>query len=292
MTSSRVILGLGSNLGSRTAFLRSAAAMLHAIPGVSVVAASPVWETAPLGPAQPNYLNAALDLATALRPADLLGCTQGIEQALGRVRRTRWGPRTLDLDILWWEGVGQSSSALSIPHPGLTERAFALDPLLALAPDLRDPAGIAYAAHRARLPATTSAPWPWADRSWGLVTPEGSALWVEAADEADGLAAAAEAWCTLAHLPTASALRVCLPLDVAVTEDTDPSARLNAWLTAVAACLQGRFALGRAVVYETTATRLLGALWGQDDPSAAPTPPAIAATASLSPAGWRATLRR
>jgi 2-amino-4-hydroxy-6-hydroxymethyldihydropteridine diphosphokinase len=94
--------------------------------------------TPPLGPPQPDYLNAALRLETALHPRELLPRLLAIEALLGRERRVRWGPRTIDLDVLYWSGGPVRELDLSVPHPGLAERPFAIAPLLDVAPELAD----------------------------------------------------------------------------------------------------------------------------------------------------------
>lgn len=135
-------IGLGANLGDREATLESAVARLAATAGVIVERTSPIYETAPVGPPQPSYLNAAVRARTTLDPEALLDTLLAIEAAHGRVRRERWGPRTLDLDILVlcepatlalraWR-----SPRLTVPHPHLLERAFALAPLLDVIPEL------------------------------------------------------------------------------------------------------------------------------------------------------------
>lgn len=121
-------MGLGANLGDRhLAFDRA----LELLPGV-VEARSPRYETAPVGPPQPSFLNAAVRLRTALAPLALLDALLAVERTLGRDRdqETRWGPRTLDLDVLLWPGRTLSEPRLHVPHPRLGERAFALAPLL------------------------------------------------------------------------------------------------------------------------------------------------------------------
>jgi 2-amino-4-hydroxy-6-hydroxymethyldihydropteridine diphosphokinase len=100
---------------------------------------SSVYETEPLGPPQPRYLNAAVLLTTALEPEALLDALLRIEASEGRERRERWGPRTLDLDVLWIEGRAVRTARIEVPHPGLKDRAFALLPLLELVPDAVDP---------------------------------------------------------------------------------------------------------------------------------------------------------
>ena len=137
------VLGLGSNLGERLAYLRAAVRQLqrHA----QITALSPLYETDAIGPAQPDYLNAAVRLRTALGPRQLLELALEIEQAAGRVRLERWGPRTLDLDVLFIVGQTVDQPGLVVPHRELTRRAFALLPLLDVLPDARDPAsGRAY----------------------------------------------------------------------------------------------------------------------------------------------------
>jgi 2-amino-4-hydroxy-6-hydroxymethyldihydropteridine diphosphokinase len=105
-----------------------------------IEAVSSLYDTVPVGgPPQPRYLNAAARLRTALSPRELLGALLGIERSEGRERRERWGPRPLDLDILWIAGLFVDEPGLTVPHPRLAERAFALLPLLEVAPDATDP---------------------------------------------------------------------------------------------------------------------------------------------------------
>jgi 2-amino-4-hydroxy-6-hydroxymethyldihydropteridine diphosphokinase len=106
---------------------------------------SHLYETQPLGPPQPDFLNGAVRLLTPLDPAQLLGWLLEIERDCGRIRRVRWGPRTLDLDILWVRGTHIQTASLVVPHPELTHRAFAILPLLDVAPDAADPlTGVLY----------------------------------------------------------------------------------------------------------------------------------------------------
>ena len=129
---SRAFLGLGSNLGDRREQLRAAVASL---PGVTAV--SDVYETDPVGgPDQGRFLNLVVEIDTDLDPHALLGLCHRIESAAGRVRDVRWGPRTLDVDILWVDGVTVDDADLQIPHPRMWERRFVLAPLAELAPDL------------------------------------------------------------------------------------------------------------------------------------------------------------
>jgi 2-amino-4-hydroxy-6-hydroxymethyldihydropteridine diphosphokinase len=134
----RAFLGLGSNLGDRAAQLRTAVAALE-----SVVAVSPVYETDPVGgPEQGPYLNLVVELDTALDARGLLEVCRRLETAAGRVRTERWGPRSLDVDVLWVAGGAVDEPDLQVPHPRMHERRFVLAPLADLAPDLVDPAAL------------------------------------------------------------------------------------------------------------------------------------------------------
>ncbi len=138
------VVGLGSNLGDRHAVLGRAAEELTALG--TLVARSSLYETEPVGPPQPMFLNAAVALQTSLDAPALLAALLEIERRLGRVRRERWGPRCIDLDILWIAGVVHDSPELTVPHPELRHRAFALRPLLDVVPGATDPRdGTAYA---------------------------------------------------------------------------------------------------------------------------------------------------
>jgi len=131
-------IGLGSNLDEPVAHVQRALAQLDGITRTRLQAASSLYRTSPLGPQdQPDFINAVACLCTALSPRDLLGELQRIEAAHGRVRGgLRWGPRTLDLDILLYGDLQMDESDLRIPHPGMTTRAFVLKPLQELAADL------------------------------------------------------------------------------------------------------------------------------------------------------------
>jgi 2-amino-4-hydroxy-6-hydroxymethyldihydropteridine diphosphokinase len=136
-----VFLGLGSNVGDREATLRAAVAALDAA-GVRVVRRSPIYETEPVGPRdQPWFLNMVVQVETSLDPEVLLDVIQGIEASLGRVRTVRWGPRTLDIDLLLYGDRTVMTDRLVVPHPGITARRFVLEPLAALRPDLVLPDG-------------------------------------------------------------------------------------------------------------------------------------------------------
>jgi 2-amino-4-hydroxy-6-hydroxymethyldihydropteridine diphosphokinase len=130
----RAFIGLGSNLGDRLATLREAVLMLADTGGVDVVRTSRVYETTAIGPAQPDYLNAVAQLWTWLSARELLDVCLGIEEKLGRVRDERWGPRTIDLDLLNYGSEVIQDPDLVVPHPRMHERAFVLVPLLELEP--------------------------------------------------------------------------------------------------------------------------------------------------------------
>ena len=135
----RAFLGLGSNLGDRAEHLRSA---IVAMP--DVVAVSPVYETAPVGgPEQGPYLNMVVELDTQLDAHGLLELCGRLEDAAGRVRAERWGPRTLDVDVLWVDGERVDEPDLQVPHPRMHERRFVMAPLADLAPDLVGPTVLA-----------------------------------------------------------------------------------------------------------------------------------------------------
>ena len=128
-------LGLGSNLGDRMAHLQAGVDHLHAQRGIRVDEVSSVYETAPVGgPPQHAFLNMAVRVATTRSPSGLLRACHGAERARRRVRAQRWGPRTLDVDILLYDDLQLYTRRLVVPHPRLTERPFALVPLIEVAP--------------------------------------------------------------------------------------------------------------------------------------------------------------
>ncbi len=140
----RAYVGLGSNLGEREATLRQALEALGSIDGIEVVAVSSFRETDPVGMVdQPRFVNAAAALETTLGPRELLESLLEVERGLGRdrSREKRWGPRTIDLDLLLYGDETVAEPGLEIPHPRLAERAFVLQPLLELDPGLRLPEG-------------------------------------------------------------------------------------------------------------------------------------------------------
>ncbi|MBI2710830.1 MAG: 2-amino-4-hydroxy-6-hydroxymethyldihydropteridine diphosphokinase [Actinobacteria bacterium] len=134
----RAFLGLGTNLGDRVQNLRQGVASLSRPgSGVSVVGVSPVYETEPVGgPEQGPFLNVVVEVDSAIDPRRLLALAMRVEREAGRVRDVRWGPRTLDVDVLWIDGVRLDEPELTVPHPRLWERRFVLAPLAELAPDL------------------------------------------------------------------------------------------------------------------------------------------------------------
>ena len=123
------VLALGSNLGDRLGTLQGCVQAIGGLPDTDVLAISPVYETVPVGgPAQPDYLNAVLAVRTALRPRDLLAAVHRIEADFGRVRGERFGPRTLDIDIIDYAGRLSADPALTLPHPRAHARALGLAP--------------------------------------------------------------------------------------------------------------------------------------------------------------------
>lgn len=131
----RAVLGLGANLGQPVEALRRAVAGLDAHADVTVTAVSGLWRTAPVGgPEQPAYLNAVVLVETSLDADQLLAVAHALEAGAGRVRDVRWGPRTLDVDLLDVQGVACDDPALTIPHPRAHERAFVLVPWRQVAP--------------------------------------------------------------------------------------------------------------------------------------------------------------
>ena len=131
-----VVLALGSNLGDRLANLQAGIDALGAAPGITTTAVSAVFETSPVGgPNQPDYLNAVLLTSSGLAATEILGRCQVAEQARGRERRVRWGPRTLDIDIIACGEERSDDPRLTLPHPRAHERAFVLVPWHDVDPD-------------------------------------------------------------------------------------------------------------------------------------------------------------
>jgi 2-amino-4-hydroxy-6-hydroxymethyldihydropteridine diphosphokinase len=135
-----VHLGLGTNLGDRLANLKSSLDRLATHPDIGIAHVSPVYETDPVGgPEQPCFLNAAAAIETSLSASDLLAVIRSIEIESGRKKTVRWGPRVLDIDILLYGDTVLKSDTLTVPHPGMHERAFVLVPLADIAPDALHP---------------------------------------------------------------------------------------------------------------------------------------------------------
>ena len=136
------VLAIGSNLGDRLGTLRAAVTAIGQLPDTEVLAVSPVYQTDPVGgPEQPDFLNAALIVRTGLRPRELLAAVNRIEAAHGRVREVRFGPRTLDIDIITYSGETSDDPVLTLPHPRARERAFVLAPWHDIDPDATLPEG-------------------------------------------------------------------------------------------------------------------------------------------------------
>ncbi|WP_030323911.1 2-amino-4-hydroxy-6-hydroxymethyldihydropteridine diphosphokinase [Streptomyces sp. NRRL B-3229] len=138
----RAVISLGSNLGNRLETLQGAVDALEDTPGVRVKSVSPVYETEPWGVAadsQPSYFNAVVVLKTTLPPASLLERAHAVEEAFNRVRDERWGPRTLDVDIVAYAEVVSDDPVLTLPHPRAHERAFVLAPWHDVEPEAQLP---------------------------------------------------------------------------------------------------------------------------------------------------------
>ncbi|MEV7193873.1 2-amino-4-hydroxy-6-hydroxymethyldihydropteridine diphosphokinase [Streptomyces sp. NPDC093510] len=136
----RAVISLGSNLGNRLETLQGAVDALEDTPGLRVKAVSPVYETEPWGVdpgTQPSYFNAVVVVKTTLPPASLLERAQAVEEAFHRVRDERWGPRTIDVDIVAYADVVSDDPALTLPHPRAHERAFVLAPWHDVEPEAR-----------------------------------------------------------------------------------------------------------------------------------------------------------
>ena len=133
-------IGVGSNLGQRQENISSAEELIRSIEGIEFLNSSSVIETIPLGgPPQGKFLNAVFEIKTVLSPEALLNTLQEIEQSLGRERGIKWGPRKIDLDILFYGNKIINKEDLQIPHPLLHKRRFVLEPLCQLNPSLEHP---------------------------------------------------------------------------------------------------------------------------------------------------------
>ena len=139
MKVSKSAIALGSNLGDSLTILEDALKTLAQTPGIALESSSSWYQTAPIGPPQPDYLNGCALLKVQLNPEELLATLLEVEKQFGRVRTQRWGPRSLDLDLLLFDRVILETPKLQIPHPRMRERAFVLVPLAEIAPDWIDP---------------------------------------------------------------------------------------------------------------------------------------------------------
>ncbi|MGE5660576.1 MAG: 2-amino-4-hydroxy-6-hydroxymethyldihydropteridine diphosphokinase [Actinomycetota bacterium] len=135
MQFTKCAIALGSNLGNSLATLKAALETLDNTPGITLKSQSNWYLTAPVGPPQPDYINACAVLNVQLTPQQLLEILLTIETQLGRIRREKWGPRTLDLDLLLFDRLILETPRLTLPHPRMLERAFVLVPLAEIAPD-------------------------------------------------------------------------------------------------------------------------------------------------------------
>ena len=141
MNEQTAYLGFGSNLGDSLTTLRQARQRLHAMPDIRVTATSALYRTTPVGgpPDQPDYLNGALEIATTLKPLELLKRCQTIEEEFGRRRGVRWDARTLDIDLLLYADRIIDNPELQLPHPRMADRGFVLQPLCDLAAEKSHP---------------------------------------------------------------------------------------------------------------------------------------------------------
>lgn len=135
----RAAIALGSNIGNSVAILEEALEALNSLPEVKIEARSPFYWTVPIGPPQPDILNACALLSTTLSPTNLLQTLLKVEAQFGRVRQERWGARSLDLDLLLFDDLILEQPDLQIPHPRMTERAFVLVPLADIAASWIEP---------------------------------------------------------------------------------------------------------------------------------------------------------
>lgn len=136
----RAAIALGSNLGHSSQILANAITVIDQSPGIQVTLRSHFYKTAPVGPPQPDYINACIAVETCLSARELLKRLLLIEHQFGRVRKERWGARSLDLDLIFYGDRIITAPNLSVPHPRLHERAFVLIPLMDIAPEWQHPA--------------------------------------------------------------------------------------------------------------------------------------------------------
>lgn len=277
------VIGLGSNLGSREVILRAAVDLLRHAPGIHVVAESPLYETPSSGgpPGAPAYLNGAVRLSTPLDLDALHVTTLAVEHTLGRERSReteRNAPRTCDLDILWAWGAAPAEH-LVVPHPRLRDRAFALGPLLDVAPELGDELGPLLVTlggpPRRHPPARIEV-----DRTRRTVR-------ATAATEADALAAAATALPALLENVAVPGFDRLVDLEIAVDPEDAPAVLADAVMTAKI----GGMEVSHVVLLDHDGARLTARLVGTDDGDPPEkTPPLRVATLTRSQEGPTVTL--
>ena len=136
----RAFIGAGTNLGEPVRQIKQALDELEKSPGVRLGAVSSLYRTQPMGPvAQPPFINVVFSLEYGMSPQELLALLLSVEEKMGRIRRERWGPRVIDLDLLFFDEAIISEQGLEVPHPRLHERRFVLTPLVEIAPDVVHP---------------------------------------------------------------------------------------------------------------------------------------------------------
>ena len=136
----RAFIGAGANLGEPVRQIKQALDELEKSPGVRLLGASSLYRTQPVGPVeQPPFINAVFALECGMNPHELLALLLSVEEKMGRIRGERWGPRVIDLDLLFYDEMVISGQGLEVPHPRLHERRFVLVPLVELAPDIIHP---------------------------------------------------------------------------------------------------------------------------------------------------------
>ncbi len=163
----RVFIGIGSNMGRRAANCHIAIEALGTSGPVRIISVSPLYETAPWGvPGQRPFVNVVMEIRSAIGPMALLGLLKSLEYALGRRRGPRWGPRVIDLDLLFFGRCVMDTPALTIPHPRLQKRAFVLLPMAGIAPDFIHPVlGVSMRALLSRLKGGQGMRWVQAEKS-------------------------------------------------------------------------------------------------------------------------------
>lgn len=259
------VLGLGGNIGSRRALLACACDLLASQPGLVIEALSPLYHTPPLGPPQPDYVNAALKVSWPGSARSLLIVTQHVEQLLQRQRALRWGPRTLDIDLLYWSAGAIAEPGLTIPHPALAERLFALVPLLDVAPEL---------AARFPLPSARRAFAPSEPFAPRALLAQGKAVTAPSEDPLELLAALPRALSLFA--PNPAGARAVLPFALACSGEAlslsglaQPMATLHA---RVVSAFNSGFQVRSAAITEVSAGRVSGVFVGLHDAGCAPLP--------------------